>query len=69
MLFTAVQPFAAKVLPFSNPPAPVGDISVVCPCTKTNENIATNNVTNESQFRFVALYDVTSCFLEVVAPS
>jgi hypothetical protein len=60
--FTTVHPLEAKVAPFSNPPSPVGEINVVCPCTKTKENKATNTITNESQFRFVAVYDVLSCF-------
>jgi hypothetical protein len=28
--FTRVHPFDANVAPFSKPPSPVGDISVVC---------------------------------------
>ena len=42
--------------------APVGDISVVCPFTKTKESNATNTVTKESQFLFEVVYDVLSCF-------
>ena len=32
--FTTVHPLAAKVAPFSNPPSPVGLISVVCALVK-----------------------------------
>jgi hypothetical protein len=59
--FTAVQLFAAKVVPFSKPPSPVGEINVVCPCTKAKENNAINTVTKETHVRFAGVYDALSC--------
>jgi hypothetical protein len=35
----------------------------------TKENNVTNTATNESQVRFTAVYDVSSCLQELVAPA
>jgi hypothetical protein len=40
--FTAVQPLAANVAPFSNPPAPAGSRRVTCAEAKTEVSRVTN---------------------------